>query len=183
MLGGLLALEARLQSGINTIASKANEFIGISNYHISDFFFTASGLVLASPGLINLFSEKPDISRDIVSIGVGLSYSAYQMYRNNKLESLEQKSSSQQGEALAIELNLKEEKRGLVSRSSLLPTGKFVYAGWVFYDVAVQYFPANIFFTQFVLSPIIFSAHLALLAAQYFREAEYTSPTAKKQGI
>ena len=79
---------------------------GISNYHISNVLFGASGLVFLSPGIFDLFSkEDPNLGDISFRIVYGLGYSAYQIYRNKKLESME--SEQQDGEAIAIDFNLK----------------------------------------------------------------------------
>lgn len=163
------SLDRILQDGTDNIAGKANELIGISNYHISNLFFGAAGLVYSIPAMVDLSgSEDPNFPRIIFRLGLGLGYNAYELYRNKRLETMESEKRNQESEATTIDfrLKLKEEKRRVIGA---LPnsSGKFGYTLWFIFDTILSN----------DLSAI--ASDLALLPAQYFRETDYLKPTKK----
>lgn len=162
------SLDSILQNGTDNIASKANELIGVSNYHISNLFFGAAGLLYSIPAMVNLFgSENPNFRGIIFRLGLGLGYNAYQLYRNKRLETMESEKRNQESEAVTIDFRLKEEKSRLVGAFPNL-RGKVAYTLWLIFDIASRNDLTTI------------ASDLAWLPAQYFRETDYLKPTKYK---
>jgi len=170
-------LDRILQNGTDNVASKANELIGVSNYHISNVLFGAAGLVYGIPGLVELFGKnEPDLDK-LSIFGLGLAHNAYQLYRNSRLQAMESERHNQESEAIAIDFKLKDEKSRWIGVPRLPflntpPSGKFVYTGWLIVDPFLFVHP----FMPYLAS-IIAAGNFAMLAAQYFRETDYIRPT------
>ncbi len=163
------SLDSILQNGTDNIASKANELIGVSNYHISNSFFGAAGLVYSIPAMVDLFgSENPDFPWIIFRLGLGLGYNTYQLYRNKRLETMESEKQNQESEDITIDFRLKEQKRRWVG---VFPntSGKLAYTLWSIIHIALS------------IDSFTTAADLALLPAQYFRETDYLKPTKKNR--
>ena len=162
------SIDRRLQDGTDNIASKANELIGISNYHISDVLFGAAGLVYTIPGLVELFGkDEPNFSIVAFNLCIGLGNGSYQIYRNKRLEAMESDQQNQESEAIAVDFELKSEKNRWIGALKHTP-GKAAYIIWMVVSTAFA-------------NPVLLAGDISMLAAQYFRETDLINPTKKNK--
>lgn len=172
LINKIWAVDRTLQRGANNIAYKANELIGLGNYQISNLIFGASATIMGSAAAYYIFL-KPVPAAVVLYAGV-TAFSIYQIRRNFKLEELERGNSEQDSGAMAIDYKLLQEKRAIV--------GFFPWPAKAFYLGLVigNFLPPFTAFDSFV--PRLFLCYeLALLAAQYFREADHLKPTSKNR--
>lgn len=166
------SIDSKLQVVTRAVANKVNDLVGLTNYHLSDLFFGLTGAAHTTSSLTTLLSDEPSIYRVITGTFWGVGFSAYQIYRNEKLRKMDKNSQSQEGDAVAVDFTLMEEKRRFIGALHYV-SGKRIYTYWILLDMAFS----------LIGNPVFLAKDLGLLTAQYFRETDYLKPNKKSRVI
>lgn len=170
LINKIAIVDRTLQKGANNIAHKANELIGLGNYQISNLMFGASATIMGSAAAYYIFLKHVPVAAAIYA-GV-TAFSIYQIRRNFKLEELERSNSEQDSGTIAIDYKLLQEKRAIAGFHP--GPAKTLYLGMVIGNFTLLFTPLDPSVPQLLLG-----YDLALLVAQYFREADHLRPTAR----
>lgn len=164
LVNRVLAADSKLQRRVNTLAHRINEWAGLGSYQISTLAFLAPTAFAAYISVTQLHQAVTGHNeRILLDSFINTGFGIYQIIKNIRLEKLEE--ARQSGEALVVDSDLLQKKKSLIDWwiFSYVP-GKLVYFTFSILDVIT------------IKPPEMFTYHLGLLLAQYFREVDTIKP-------